>query len=42
MEHVIAERQRVATGRAQQLWDVHHILFVRIHYLQSTTTMTLQ
>jgi len=33
MEHVIAEYRRVATGSAQQLRDVHHVLFVRRHYL---------
>lgn len=35
MEHVVAEYWRVAAGSAQQLRDVHHVLFVRRYYLRT-------
>lgn len=37
VEYFLAERRRVTTGRAQQLRYVHHVLFVRDHYLRTTT-----
>lgn len=36
VEHVVAEYRRVTAGRAQQLRHVHHVMFVRLDYLQKT------
>lgn len=40
VEHVFAKYRRVAAGRAQQLRDVHQVVFVRFHDLQIIAIIT--